>query len=77
MEIRLWIPDVWSGWRYCLRHPRSFLIGAYGFDRWFKTHQDLIKWRGEAERANVRISILNEKLAERGRELSQLKRRAA
>lgn len=74
MEIRFWIPENLSAWRYCLRHPRSFAIGLYGFNRWRKEHEAMLAARAESYAKDAKIEQLTNRLATVGKELSALKR---
>jgi hypothetical protein len=74
MELRIWVPESISAWRYCLRHPRSFLVGAYGFTRWRETHQQMLAARADVVRRDAKIAQLTDRLAQVSKELSTLKR---
>jgi hypothetical protein len=75
MEIRIWLPDTLAGWRYCLRHPRSFIIGRYGFKTFIRQRDIMmsaIKQRNDWE-LKYRKTLSD--LIEVRKELSELKRK--
>lgn len=75
MEIRIWLPESWSAVKYMLRHPRSFVIGGYGYQRWLLEHQEAIEWRSKAMEYKDQLAEKNERLRELGKQLSELKRK--
>lgn len=75
MEIRIWLPDTLAGWRYCLRHPKSFIIGRYGFKAFIRQRDmilSLAKQRNDLQEKVVKITT---ELIEVRKELSALKRK--
>ena len=74
MEIRIWLPESWPAWRYMLRNPSSFVIGAYGFKRWYIEHQLNMSLRSEISKKDQQLREKNEKIRELGKQLSELKR---
>lgn len=74
MEIRIWLPESWSAFRYMVRHPRSWIIGAYGFDRWNEEHQRFMRERSQRQAAERKLDTANQKLKKLGKELSEYKR---
>jgi hypothetical protein len=75
MEIRIWLPDTLAGWHYCLRHPRSFIIGRYGFKTFIRQRDIMtsaIKQRNDWE-LKYRKTLSD--LIEVRKELSELKRK--
>jgi hypothetical protein len=74
MEIRIWLPESWSAFWYMIRHPRSWVIGRYGFDRWTEEHQHRLAEITKRRDAEDKLQAANQKLAELGRELSAYKR---
>jgi hypothetical protein len=75
MEIRIHVPDTLAGWRYCLRHPRSFIIGRYGFKTFIRQRDIMmsaIKQRNDWE-LKYRKTLSD--LIEVRKELSELKRK--
>lgn len=74
MEIRIWIPESWSALRYMIRHPKSWIIGAYGFERWQEEHQRFMSEQSKRRKLEDKIKLQGKKLAEVSKELSVYKR---
>lgn len=75
MEIRIHVPDTLAGWRYCLRHPRSFIIGRYGYKTFIRQRDimmNAVKQRNDWE-LKYRKTLAD--LIEVRKELSDLKRK--
>jgi hypothetical protein len=75
MEIRVWLPDTLAGWRYCLRHPRSFIAGRYGYKAFIRQRDIMmsaIKQRNDIE---LKYSKTLADLIAVRKELSELKRK--
>ncbi len=75
MEIRIRIPDTLAGWRYILRHPRSLVVGRYGYKEFIRQRDimmNAIKQRNEWE-VKYRQTLAN--LITVRKELSELKRK--
>jgi hypothetical protein len=75
MEIRIWLPDTLAGWRYCVRHPRSFIVGRYGYKAFIRQRDimmNAIKQRNDIE-LKYRKTLAD--LIEVRKELSELKRK--
>lgn len=75
MEIRIWLPESWSAVKYMLRHPRSFVIGGYGYQRWLLEHQEAMELRSEVNSLKAQLDEKNERLKELGKQLSEFKRK--
>lgn len=74
MEIRIWLPESIAAMRYMLKHPRYFIIGAYGFDRWFKTNQKALRYMRALRIEENKHRITRNKLIKAQKELTTLKR---
>lgn len=75
MEIRLWIPFNLSGWKYCLKHPKSFVIGIYSYKRFLEQRNLILAQRKQIEELKDKVSFLTTKTKDLGIELSKQKRR--
>ena len=74
MEIRIWLPDTLAGWRYCLRHPKYFIIGRYGYAKFIRQRDIMFAAKARARKAEEEKSVLRERLIKAQKELSRLKR---
>ena len=77
MEIRLWLPDTLSGWKYCLRHPRCFVIGRYGFKKFIKQRDIMFAALKKSQDAEDKYNKTLGLLIEARKELSTLKKRGS
>ena len=74
MELRVHIPTTWPAWRYCLKHPRSFIIGTYGFRRYKKIRYSALIWASKFHREQMAHEATRDKLIDAQKQLSKLKR---
>lgn len=75
MEIRIHLPDTLAGWRYCLRHPKYFIIGRYGYKAFIRQRDmilSLAKQRNDLQEKNAKMKS---ELIQVRKELSALKRK--
>jgi hypothetical protein len=75
MEIRIWLPDTLAGWRYCIKNPRSFIIGRYSYAKFIKQRDIMMAAQRRANRAEEKLAHANAKLIAARKELSALKRK--
>lgn len=75
MEIRLWLPDTLSGWKYCLRHPKYFVIGRYGFKKFIKQRDIMLSAVRKSQEAEAKYKKTLGLLIEARKEISTLKKR--
>lgn len=73
--IRVWVPDTWVGWKYCFQHPKSFIIGVYGFRRFIEQRDAILEQRSEITHLREKLRAANEKMRELGMQLSAAKRK--
>ena len=74
MEIRLRMPDTLAGWRYCLRHPRSFIIGRYGYKKFIRQRDIMMAAINKRDEMEEKYIKTRNELIEVRKELSKLKR---
>lgn len=74
MEIRIWLPDTVAGWRYCLKHPASFIIGTYGFKQFVEQRTIMMDAISRANDIDIKYRQTVAKLADARKEISDLKR---
>jgi hypothetical protein len=76
-EIRIHIPDTLAGLRYCLRHPKAFLIGRYGYRKFIKQRDIMFAAIRRADEAEQKLKVISAKLKDTSIELSKLKRQSS
>ena len=75
MEIRIWLPDTLAGWRYCIRHPRSFIIGRYGYSKFIRQRDIMMAAQRKQREWEEKYKKTLSELIEVRKELSKLKRK--
>ena len=74
MEIRLHLPDTIAGWRYCLRNPRSFITGTYGYKQFIEQRDIMLKAISQRNEWEIKYRQTVADLITVRKELSALKR---
>jgi hypothetical protein len=74
MEIRIRLPDTLAGWRYCLRHPRSFVVGRYGYEEFIRQRDIMMSSIRKRNEWEMKYRQTLNDLIDVRKELSALKR---
>jgi hypothetical protein len=74
MEIRIRLPDTLASWKYMLRHPKSFIIGRYGYKSFIKQRDIMHKAIQQRNDWEIKYRQTLADLIEVRKELSDIKR---